>query len=365
MRGLWGRLSTRLVVSHLLVAVLGGLATALVVRMLAPTLFDRTLQGMGRGMGGMTSGTLRSEFARSVDSALVVGTIVGIVVAAAAGAWAAYRLLAPLQDLRAAAADLAAGHYDTRVPLPQERELADLAADVNALGATLAETETRRVRLLGEVAHELRTPLTVVEGYVEGMIDGVLSTGPDDLAKVGEEVRRMRRLADDLSALSRADEGRLELQRVDADLAAVAAAAAERLRPQAEDAGVTLLVDTGPEALRARLDPDRIAQVVTNLVGNALHATPAGGRVTVSCGRHGSAGEVVVADTGVGLAAPDVERVFERFFRAGSQASRRDQGSGIGLTIARDLARAHGGTLTAVSDGPGLGASFTLRVPLR
>ena len=128
---------------------------------------------------------------------------------------------------------------------------------------------------------------------------------------------------------------------------------------------MTLLVDTGPEALRARLDPDRIAQVVTNLVGNALHATPAGGRVTVSCRRHGSAGEVVVADTGVGLAAPDVERVFERFFRAGSQASRRDQGSGIGLTIARDLARAHGGTLTAVSDGPGRGASFTLRVPLR
>lgn len=368
MRRLWDSLSTRLVLSHLLVALLGGLATALVVRLLAPALFDRTLsgtgQGMGQGMGGMTSGALRTEFARAVDTSLVVGTLLGVLVAAGAGTWAAARLLAPLQEVRRAARDLAAGRYDAPVDLPRERELAELAADVNALGSTLAATETRRVRLLGEVAHELRTPLTVVEGYVEGMIDGVLDTGPEQLGRLTAEVRRMRRLADDLSALSRADEGRLELQVTDADLAAVAAGAAERLRPQAEDAGVLLVVDPGEGPIRARLDADRVAQVVTNLVGNALHATPAGGTVTVQCRDLGAEAEVAVADTGVGLAPDDLVRVFERFYRA-RDGERAQQGSGIGLTIARDLARAHGGTLTATSAGPGRGATFVLRLPHR
>ncbi len=368
MRRLWDSLSTRLVLSHLLVALLGGLATALVVRMLAPALFDRTLSGMGQGrgpgqgMGGMTSGALRSEFASAVDTALVVGTLLGVLIAAGAGTWAAARLLAPLQDVRRAARDLAAGRYDAQVALPRERELAELAADVNALGSTLAATETRRVRLLGEVAHELRTPLTVVEGYVEGMIDGVLDTGPEQLDRLAAEVRRMHRLADDLSALSRADEGRLQLQVADADLAAVAAAAAERLRPQAEDAGIRLEVDPGPGPLPARVDADRVAQVVTNLVGNALHATPAGGTVTVRCRDRGDEAEVAVVDTGVGLAPDDLARVFERFYRAGG-GERAHQGSGIGLTIARDLARAHGGTLTAASPGPGAGATFVLRLP--
>ncbi len=368
MRRVLDSLSARLVLSHLLVALLGGLATALVVRLLAPALFDRTLSGMGegrgpgQGMGGMTSGALRSEFASAVDTALVVGTLLGVLVAAGAGTWAAARLLAPLQDVRRAARDLAAGRYDAPVALPRERELAELATDVNALGATLAATETRRVRLLGEVAHELRTPLTVVEGYVEGMIDGVLPTGPEQLDQLAAEVRRMHRLADDLSALSRADEGRLELQVADADIAAVVAVAAERLRPQAEDAGIRLDVDAGPGPIPARIDGDRIAQVVTNLVGNALHATPTGGSVTVRCRDLGDEAEVSVSDTGAGLVADDLERVFERFYRVGA-GPRTHQGSGIGLTIARDLARAHGGSLTAVSPGPGEGATFVLRVP--
>jgi signal transduction histidine kinase len=357
------RLSTRLVVSHLLVAVLGGLATALVVRLLAPAMFDQSISGMGRGMGPMTSGSLRAELAHAVDTALVVGTLVGVGVAAVAGAWAAYRLLRPLQQLRAAARELAAGRYETRVPLPREHELAELADDVNRLGASLAETETRRVRLLGEVAHELRTPLTVVDGYVEGMIDGVLPAGPAELSRVGEEVRRMRRLADDLSALSRADEGRLELQLTTMDLGEVGTAAAERLRPQAEDAGLTLTVLPPTAPMPVRADPDRVAQIVTNLVGNAIHATPEGGTVTVWSRTRGGGAELAVGDTGIGLSAEELGRVFERFYRAPGSRAGRDQGSGIGLTLSRDLARAQGGELTGASPGPGSGGTFTLRLP--
>ena len=372
------RLPVRLVLSHLLVAVLGALATYVVVRQLAPTLFDQSMRhGPGAGVNGvgMAPGggpgvglALRQQFADAVDQALLVGALIGAAAAAGAGALAAYRLTRPLERLRAAAGELATGRYAAALPTPGTRELADLARDLGSLGRALADTETRRVRLLGEVAHELRTPLTVIDGYVEGMIDGVLPTTEKELGLVGDEVRRIRRLADDLSALSRADEGRLTLMPCDADLGPVVTAATERLRAQVEDAGLQLSIDVPHQdsrALRVRVDPDRIAQVVTNLVGNAVRATSAGGAITVTCRRSGRQAVVEVADTGEGLVVADLERVFERFYRApGRRSPGSETGSGIGLTIARAIARAHGGELTADSAGPGRGATFTLVLPL-
>ena len=137
--------------------------------------------------------------------------MVGVAAATVFGIVAAHRLVRPLRQLGDTTREIAAGHYDVHVARPQEHELALLADDVNTLGRTLAETESRRVRLLGEVAHEMRTPLTVIDGSVEGMIDGVLPAGPERLGLVSDEVRRLRRLSDDLSALSRAEEGRLGL----------------------------------------------------------------------------------------------------------------------------------------------------------
>ena len=241
--------------------------------------------------------------------------------------------------------------------------MAALATDVNILARTLADTETRRTRLLGEVAHELRTPLTALDGYVEGMIDGVFTPSPEIFASLSEELRRLHRLADDLSSLSRAQEQGLDLHPVEADLADIASRAAARLAPQFHDAHVTLTVNAGT-VLPVHVDPDRITQVLTNLLGNALLATPPGGAVTITARPTAAGGEVVVTDTGVGLSGQDVERVFERFYRAPGQP-RRSAGSGIGLTIARGIARGHGGDVTASSPGPGHGAAFTLVLPLR
>ena len=374
------RLSGRLVASHALVALLGAVATFLVVRTLAPTLFDQSMRmgpggpggaggngngmGPGGGFGQGSSQALRSQFATAVDQALLVGAVVGVLAATVLGFVLAHRLVRPLGALGSATRAMARGRYDLPVPIPPITELAALADDVNSLGRQLAETEARRVRLLGEVAHELRTPLTVIDGYVEGMIDGVLPTTAVELGQVSEEVRRLRRLSDDLSALSRAEEGRLALALRDADLAGVATAASERVRPQFEDAGVTLVVEARG-VLPVTADPDRVAQVVTNLLGNALRATPPGGAVTVRASRDGDAALVAVADTGEGLADADVDRVFERFYRVpGRRTDDHDTGSGIGLTIARGIARAHGGDLVAASPGPGRGATFTLRLPL-
>lgn len=361
------RLTVRLVVSHLLVAAVGAAATFLLVRILAPQALDRRMRGLGGGPG--TGRMMREQFVAAVDSALLVGVGVGALAAAAIGAAAAYRLARPLERLSSATREMASGRYDVDVPAPGTRELDDLADGVRSLGASLRETEERRVRLLGEVAHEMRTPLTVVDGYVEGMIDGILPADDETLALVSGELRRLRRLSDDLSSLSRAEEGRLDLAVRETDLTEVVRQAAERLRPQAEDAGVELLVRVGGAPLRAEVDADRVAQVVTNLVGNALRATPAGGRVSVSVECAGDTVVTRVMDTGEGLDPTDVERVFERFYRVPGrrrpEQGSGDEGSGIGLTVSRRIAAAHDGTLTAGSAGRGQGATFTLTLPRR
>jgi signal transduction histidine kinase len=364
------RLSVRLVLSHVLVAVIGGLTTFLVVRLLTPELFDRMMGGGGPMMGRGAGASLRAQVADAVTLALLVGTVVGVVAATLFGAVAAQRLVRPLRRLGDATREIATGHYDVYAARPQERELAALADDVNTLGQALADTEARRVRLLGELAHEMRTPLTVIDGSVEGMIDGILPGTPERLGVVSDEVRRLRRLSDDLSALSRAEEGRLGLVLEMADLRDVVSRAVERLRPQVEDAGVALAVRMPSDAVDVVIDADRMSQVVRNLLGNALRATPAGGRIEVEVALEGSSvaggqesAVLTVTDTGEGLAPEDVERVFERFYRVpGRRLGRSDGGSGIGLTIARGILRAHGGTLVARSPGRGGGATFTARL---
>lgn len=356
------RLSLRLFVSYAVVAVVGVGVAFLTVRLLAPHLFDERMGMMGGSemMGEVDSSSVHSAFVSALNGALVAGVLVSVVVAAFVAVLVTRRLLRPLEAVRAATREIAAGHYDGAVPLPAEPELAALATDVNSLARALADTEERRTRLLGEVAHEMRTPLTSLDGYVEGMIDGVFTADADTLRAVSGELNRLHRLADDLSSLSRTEERRLELQLVPADLATLAQRAAERLAPQFADARIALSVDA-PGPLPVSVDPDRITQVLTNLLGNALTATSPGGSVTVTARRAGGRSEVVVADTGAGLAGDDLERVFERFYRAAGP--RRSGGSGIGLTIARGIARAHHGDVVAASAGRGQGATFTLVLP--
>lgn len=359
------RLSVQLVVSHVIVALVGGLTTFVVVRLTAPALFDAGLRraGAGGGAGVGPGQSLRREFAAAVDQSLVVGALIGIAVAALVGAVAARRVIKPLSEVRAATRQMAAGRYDLPVPVPPEQEVGELARDVNRLAGELAQTETRRMRLLGDLAHEMRTPLTVIDGYVEAMIDDVMPTSRHNVAMIGDESRKLRRLSDDLSALSKAEEGRIALQARPLDVADIAGAATRRLIPQAQDAGVSLDIVGPDEPVVANCDPDRIAQVVTNLVGNALRATDSGGSIVVTSRRVGRHVVVEVTDTGVGLSAQDTQRVFERFYRV---AARRpgESGSGIGLTISRGIARAHGGDVIATSPGPGQGATFTLSLPV-
>lgn len=360
------RLSTRALVSHTLVAMTGAVTAYLVTRALTPHFYDSRMATMMAGQMMPFEDQLTRTYAVSAaNRGLAIGVLVALAVAIGAGAWSSWRLLRPLGDLSAAAHRIAAGRYDQPVPAPREAELARVANDVNALAARLAETEARRMRLLGEVAHEMRTPLTVLDGYVEGLQDGVFTPEPELYAELSGELRRLRRLSEDLGALSRAEEGRLGLRLDRVDAAAIAITAAERLRPQLHDAGLDLKTEDVNGPLLVQADPDRIAQVATNLVGNALAATEPGGHVSVMCRRAGTDAVIEVTDTGVGLSPADTDRVFERFYRIPRATSGPTAtGSGIGLTIARGIAHAHGGTLVATSAGPGQGATFTLRLPL-
>jgi histidine kinase len=359
------RLPVRLFASYLVVILVGAATAYLTVRLLVPPLFDHQMgsAGMMGGFGrGETSTSPHAALISALNTALLVAVLASAAVGGAVAAFVTARLLRPLHDVRSATRRIAAGNYDVSVPMPRQPELAELATDVNTLASTLKQTEARRTRLLGDVAHEMRTPLTALDGYVEGFIDGVFIPDSQSLAAVSEELRRLHRLADDLSTLSRADERRLDLHLADADLAGVVQDACRRLQPQFDDAEVRLTV---PASLPVpvRVDADRMTQVLTNVLGNALVATPAGGTVTVTIDHQDDVARVRVSDTGVGFAADEEERIFERFYRSDS-ARRRSAGSGVGLTIARGIARAHDGDLKASSAGVGQGATVTLTLPL-
>jgi len=362
MRHLLRSLRARLVVSHLAVVAVGVTVLVVTGRQLGSVFVHDHLRSMSEMMGGIEGAVIDLEtgVTSGFTRALLWATLASAAAAVVAATLASVRVLRPLEEVRRVTQRLATGSYRERVPIPEERELGALAADVNALAQALEETEQRRLRLVSEVAHELRTPLATLKGYLEGLLDGVFEPTEETFAAAAGEAARLERLAADLSALSQAEEGQVELRPEEIDLAEVATEVAGRLRPQFDDQEVELVVVSAP-ALPVLADRDRIAQVFTNLIGNALSYTPSGGRVLVRSEKKASQAQVSVSDTGRGLTADQLEVVFERFYRADRSVA---GGTGIGLTIARSLARLQGGDVSATSPGTGRGSTFTLTLPL-
>jgi histidine kinase len=360
----WRRLDVRLFASYVLVAIVVFAGLAVTVRVVAPARFDDDVKSFN-GSHVESEDDERDPHNVLVDSlnaSLLIALAASLGAAAIVSTFVARRILRPVREVRDATRRLANGHYDERVAEPGELELAELAHDVNRLAIALETTERRRARLVSEVAHEMRTPLTTIEGYVEGILDGVFEPSEEVLVAVGEEASRLQRLASDLTELSRSEEGAVELHLKVVDLRDLVSASAERLRPQFEEKGVTFVVESGPPLL-VDVDSDRIAQVLTNLFGNALTYTPAGGRVEVHASRAHDRAAIAVSDTGIGLSPADLELVFDRFYRV-QGPTRPAGGSGIGLTIARGIAHAHHGDIEAASPGVGRGSVFTFTLPL-
>lgn len=274
------------------------------------------------------------------------------------------QILRPLDEIARSSERIAAGRYDERVAVPSSDELAAVADSFNAMAAALEAVEARRIALIGNVAHELRTPLAGLEGYLEGLLDGVFTADPATLHELQVEVRRLHRLVDDLQTLSNVEAGQIHLSPTEVDLVGLARRVAAQLALQTPAGGATIEVVPDAPAVVAHADADRVAQIVLNLVGNAIRYSPDGGRITIHVGRDARTARVAVVDRGVGLAAAELTQVFERFYRVDRSRSRASGGSGIGLTVSRHLAWAMGGDITAASEGIGRGSTFTLTLPL-
>jgi two-component system OmpR family sensor kinase/two-component system sensor histidine kinase BaeS len=270
-------------------------------------------------------------------------------------------LTAPLARLGAAAQSVAAGDLSQRVAVTAGDEIGDLGRAFNDMAESLGKAETLRKNLIADISHELRTPLTVVQGDLQAILDGVYPLDMAQVTSLYDETRLLTRLVDDLHDLALADAGQLRLERTPVDLAELARSAAGPFMPVAEAAGVRLAVETGGDAV-VDGDPDRLSQVLRNLMSNAVRHTPAGGRVTIRVRSSDGTAVLEVADTGTGISAEDLPYVFDRFYRGDRSRSRTGGGAGLGLAIARQLIAAHGGSIGVASEAGG-GTTFTVRLP--
>lgn len=359
------RLGWRLLLSYLLVLIIGIVVLDITAELQTPHALTRNIARLQalQEQDPALEADLQANLSRAVHDELMIGTLAGILAAIAASLFTARRILGPIQAMTLASQRMAAGDYRSRIDPPSRDELGVLAESFNEMADALASTERRRVELIGDVAHELRTPLSSIRSGLEGLIDGVMPADPDTLIGLQRETSRMQRLVQDLAELSRAEARQVPLDLRPVAMAELARAVVERLQPQYEDKDVKLQLDLAAGLPPVRVDPQRMTQVLMNLLGNALQYTPTGGKVTVKVEARGSTVTVFVRDTGIGLAQDQLAHVFERFYRVDKSRSRTGGGSGLGLTIAKYLVEAHGGTIGARSPGPGQGSTFYISLP--
>jgi signal transduction histidine kinase len=265
----------------------------------------------------------------------------------------------PMGDLIEAANRVADGDYSARVVERGPGEVSSLAHTFNSMVERLQTNDELRRRLLADVTHELRTPLTVIQGNLEGLLDGVYPIDESRLRAILDETRLMSRLINDLRTLSLVESGALQLQRELVDLEALAHSAAAVFQMEAGRAGVALGVEAEPGIPDVYADAERVRAVIENLLGNALRYTPKGGRILVRCFLGaGDKVSITVNDTGRGIAPEDLPHVFDRFYKSSDS-----RGMGLGLAIAKSLVEAHGGEISAESQ-PGKGATVRFSLPV-
>ncbi len=358
----------RLLPSYLLVVVVALGTMLLAGEALAPFFLQRHVDAMMESLHAhgdqaldAMADDLAAGFRRALTQALLWALLASGVVASLVGLYVTRRVVRPLRALTHASRRIAGGRYSQRLAQGAPGEIGELAAAFNTMAQTLERSEERRVQLMADVAHEFRTPLSNLRGYLEGLEDGVFQA--EELAlPARRQLRRLERLADDLSLLSRVETGQVDLHPADVPVAALLAAVGEAFRPRFEAKGVLLAVEAA-DGVRVWADAERSGQVLTNLVANALRFTPEGGKVTLAVEAVEGWARFEVRDTGAGIPEGQLGLVFNRFYR-GDQARAQQEGggSGIGLTLAKQLVERQGGDI-GVSSRVGRGSTFWFTLP--
>ncbi|RRD03548.1 HAMP domain-containing protein [Arachnia propionica] len=289
----------------------------------------------------------------------IVGCI--IVVAGIAVMVLSTRIARPLRTLTSAATRLGRGELDVRVEVPDRTEVGTLAETFNSMAESLSRSEQARRQMTADIAHELRNPLVTLGGGLEAIQDGIYEPTPEVIGSLMEETTHLRRLVTDLRELALADTGRLTVERLPLDLADVVSAVATAHIPVAAKVGVTLEATAAPDHW-VDGDDTRLRQVISNLLGNAIHHTPDGGTVSLRLGRTAEGITLAITDTGEGIPAEQLPHIFERFWRADPSRHRVAGRTGLGLAISEALVKAHDGTITVAST-VGEGTTFTITLP--
>lgn len=299
---------------------------------------------------------IRFFFSRSLILAAVAGTLAGVVLS--------WTLLAPLQDLTRGAEAIAARNLAHRVRVRGSRELRAVAESFNHMAGQLEQAETLRRQLLADVAHELRNPLHVLRGNLQAIFDGVYPLNQAEVSRLLDQTDHLTRLVSDLHELALAEARQLPLNRRPTDLGALVKDSTSGFAPLAAAEGIALRVELLGAPPTVDVDADRIRQTMQNLLANALRHTPPGGNVLVSVGRRDGTAEVIVRDSGEGIAPEHLPQVFDRFFRGDNARDREHGGAGLGLAIVKAIVENHGGAVGVSSAGQGRGSTFTVTLPV-
>lgn len=370
-------LGTRIFIAIALVILAGASTLLLVALVIAPVVFRSHLENAGVSAESPLASQIDEGFTLALVTSITAAVLAAALVAVLVAAVIARRISLPIATAADSAGRLAHGDYAVRMAQPGVGpELEELAIAVNTLAERLETAEQHRMRLIGDLGHELRTPLAALEATVAAIVDEVLPADADTLGTLTQQINRLTRLTRDLQAVSRSDEHAFRLDRQRVDLNAVAGAAVAAQQARYRTAGVALTATavgagtgakTGPrprhEVGEAWADPDRVTEILDQLLDNALRHCASGDSVTVTVHALDERVGLTVADTGLGFDPAVTEDLFKRFYRGPEIPHGGPAGTGVGLTIARALAEAHQGTLYATSPGPGLGAIFTLTLP--
>ncbi|MBC7263352.1 MAG: HAMP domain-containing protein [Chloroflexi bacterium] len=302
-------------------------------------------------------------FIGTVNRSLILAVLAAGFAAVVLTLFLSRRILRPVEALTAAARRMEKGDLSQRVGVQSKDEIGELARAFNAMADGLTHLDQLRRNMVTDVAHELRTPLSNIRGYLEAIREGMMKPDPTVIDSLYEEAMLLSHLVDDLQELALAEAGQLRLVRQPLALADVVERTVNALQTQAAEKGLSLHVDVPADLPLVDADPERVGQILRNLLTNAMNYTPAGGEVTVAARAVGSEVEVSVRDTGIGIAPEHLPYVFERFYRADKSRARTTGGAGLGLAIVKQLVEAHGGRVWVKSEvGKGSEFTFTLTV---
>jgi histidine kinase len=372
-RLLQGNLSIKFFISYLVVIIIGILVLVTAAEFTVPGAFERHIAEMVNIMGPEASrmeDDLFVNFRKAVNESLVFSAAAASIAAVVVSVLVSRQVIAPIRRIMTASQRIAEGNFDERVQIsegPFNRELDELgqlSVSFNQMAGKLDKAEALRQQLIGDIAHELRTPLSTIKGYMEGLMDEVLTAGDETFLQVHQEAERLQRLVDDLQDLNHVEAGEFNLNLQMSAVGDLLIDTVNRLERQFEEKGVEIKLEVEDGLPEIMVDPDRIGQVLLNIIGNSLQYSSAGSTVTAKATRQDQQILITITDTGIGIAPQDLNMIFTRFFRVDKSRSRVGGGSGIGLTISKYLVEAHGGTISAESDGLGKGSRFLISLPL-